>query len=540
LQCGHLLADRSKIVFESIKAEKEPGETLLTVSQSPAGLRIASVCAMLGTFMQVLDQTIANVALPYMQGSLAASRDQITWVLTSYIIASAIMTAPIGWLASRFGRRNLFVASLAGFTITSMACGAAQSLEQMIVFRLAQGVFGAALSPLSQATMLDAYPIEKRGQVMALWGMVVMVAPILGPTLGGFLTDNYGWRWVFYVNVPVGIVATIGVAIFLKQEKRDDIHGFDFAGFLFLSLALGGLQLVLDRGTSQDWFDSMEVVIEAVVAGLGVYLFAVHYWTAKQTFIPRGLFKDRNYVSALTLTFFVGVLMLATSALLPPYLQTLEGYSVFETGMLLAPRGIATMLTMLLVGRLAMKVDIRMMMGTGAIILLWSMWEMKSWTPDVPGSLLAATLFAQGIGMGFIFMPSNILAFSTLPPPLRTDGSALINLMRNVGSAIGVSVSSTVLAQQLQTMHASLAAHVTPFNRPLSLNAPSMMWNPQIPFGLTFLNGVIEKSAQVVAYSDAFLLMFYLSVPTLVVIFLMRRPQTSQASKPVEVEAIEI
>jgi MFS transporter, DHA2 family, multidrug resistance protein len=495
---------------------------------------------MLGTFMQVLDQTIANVALPYMQGSLAASRDQITWVLTSYIIASAIMTAPVGWLASRFGRRNLFIVSLAGFTLTSMACGAAQSLEQMIVFRLAQGIFGAALSPLSQATMLDAYPIEKRGQIMALWGMVVMVAPILGPTLGGFLTDNYGWRWVFYVNVPVGIIATTGVAIFLKQEKQEDIHGFDFAGFLFLSLALGGLQLVLDRGTSQDWFDSMEVTIEAIVAGLGVYLFLVHYWTARRTFIPHGLFKDRNYVSALTLTFFVGVLMLATSALLPPYLQTLEGYSVFETGMLLAPRGIATMLTMFVVGRLAMKMDIRVMMGTGAIILLWSMWEMKSWTPDVSDSVLAATLFAQGVGMGLIFIPSNIMAFGTLPAPLRTDGSALINLTRNVGSAIGVSVSSTVLAQQFQSMHASLATHVTPFNRALSQNAASMMWNPQLPFGLTFLDGIIARNAQVVAYSDAFLLMFYLSIPALIVIFLMRRPQTALVSAPVEMEAVEI
>src|SRR5271156_436587 len=236
--------------------------------ESKFELRIIMLCSMAGTLMQALDSTIANVALPYMQGSLAASRDQITWVLTSYIVSAAIMTAPVGWIASRFGRKNFAIVSLAGFTITSMMCGAAQTLDQMIIFRLLQGAFGAALSPLSQSIMLDLYPPEKRGSVMAIWGMGVMVGPILGPTLGGYLTDLYNWRWVFFVNLPFGIAAILGIVLFMREEGERKVPGFDWTGFVILGFALAGLQLALDRGETQDWFTSKEIIVEAVVAGL--------------------------------------------------------------------------------------------------------------------------------------------------------------------------------------------------------------------------------------------------------------------------------
>src|SRR5476651_240578 len=228
--------------------------------------------SMAGVLMQALDTTIANVALPYMQGSLSASRDQITWVLTSYIIAAAIMTSPVGWLAARFGKRNLFITSIAGFTIASMLCGASQSLEQIVLFRIIQGVFGAALLPLSQAVMLDMYPPAKRGNVMAIWGMGVMLGPILGPTLGGILTDAYGWRWVFYINVPFGIAAVAALMIFFKDTARDHTLKFDWFGFSALSVGLASLQLLLDRGTSKGWFSSSEIIIEAIVAGVALYL----------------------------------------------------------------------------------------------------------------------------------------------------------------------------------------------------------------------------------------------------------------------------
>src|SRR3984885_10663555 len=393
--------------------------------ESKFELRIVMLCSMAGTLMQALDSTIANVALPNMQGSLAASRDQITWVLTSYIVAAAIMTAPVGWLASRFGRKNVALVSLAGFTITSMMCGAAQTLDQMVVFRLLQGVFGAALSPLSQAIMMDLYPAQKRGQMMAIWGMGVMLGPILGPTLGGWLTESYNWRWVFYVNLPFGIASVVGIWLFLRDTHRDSSLRFDWFGFGALGFGLGALQLMLDRGTDQDWFGSTEIIIEAVLGGLALYLFTVHMLTSKATFIPREMFRDRNFVSALFLMFMIGLVMLASSALLPPFLQNLGGHTVTETGILMAPRGVGTMIAMVLAGRFATRFDPRYVMTGGLILLLWSMFEMSRWTPDIATWWLIVTTFIQGIGMGFVFVPMNLAAFATLPAHFRTHRSAL-------------------------------------------------------------------------------------------------------------------
>ncbi len=492
-------------------------------SYDPFALRVVLICSMAGVFMQALDSTIANVALPYMQGSLAASRDQVTWILTSYIVAAAIMTAPVGWLASRFGKKKFALVSLAGFTITSMMCGAAQSLEQMILFRLLQGMFGASLSPLSQAIMLDLYPPAKRGSIMAIWGMGVMLGPILGPTLGGYLTDAYSWRWVFYINVPFGIAAVLGIMLFFKDLPRDASMKFDWSGFAMLAIGLGALQLMLDRGTTKSWFDSGEIIVEAVIAGLGIYLFLVHMLTARNPFIPRPLFKDRNYLSAMMLMFVTGAILVASSALLPPYLQNLGGYSVSETGLLMAPRGFGTMFAMMFAGRMALKIDARFLIGLGTVLLAWSMWEMSGWTPSIsPWTLIWVTFF-QGIGMGFVFVPMNLIAFATMAQYLRTDGTAVMNLMRNVGSAIGVSVTTTVLTSSMQINHAQLASHVTPFNRALGVNAPSMFWNPQLPFGLQQINGIIEHNAQLIAYANDFLFMFFISLPAFVVVMMMKK-----------------
>ena len=500
-------------------------------------LRIVMLCSMAGTLMQALDSTIANVALPYMQGSLSASRDQITWVLTSYIVAAAIMTAPVGWIAARFGRKNFAIVSLTGFTIASMMSGAAQTLDQMIIFRLIQGAFGAALAPLSQSIMLDLYPASKRGTVMAIWGMGVMVGPILGPTLGGYLTDAYDWRWVFYVNLPFGIAAVTGISLFLRDTHRDESLKFDWFGFAMLGIGLAALQLMLDRGTTKDWFSSSEIVIYALLAGLGLYLFVVHILTTQKSFMPREIFKDRNFVTALFLMMLVSLIMLASSALLPPYLENLAGYSVTQTGLLMAPRGIGTMLSMVFAGRLAMRLDARHVMAVGTALLLWSLWEMSHWTPGVAAWWLCFVSFVQGIGMGLIFVPMNLIAFATLAPALRTDGSALFNLMRNVGSAVGVSITTTMLANSIQTMHAQLAGNVSPFNRALSVNAPSMMWNPNLPFGLAQLDSIVQYNAQIIAYANDFLFMFFISLPALFVLFFMRQPALLQ--KPPEIEVME-
>ena len=499
-------------------------------------LTIVMISSMAGVLMQTLDSTIANVALPHMQGSLSASRDQITWVLTSYIVSAAIMTAPVGWFASRFGKKRLALVSLTGFTVLSMLCGAAQTLDQMVLFRLLQGAFGAALSPLSQAIMLDLYPPEKRGSIMGIWSMGVMLGPILGPTLGGYLTESYSWRWVFYVNVPFGIAAVTGIALFFKDTSHDRTMRFDWFGFSVLMLGLGALQLMLDRGTDKDWFQSTEIVMEGVLAAVGIYLFVVHLLTARAPFMPPRMFNDRNFVSAMALMFVTGAVLLASSALLPPYLQNLSGYSVTDAGLLMAPRGLGTMASMMFAGRAVYKVDPRLLMTGGLASLIWSMWEMSQWTPEISVTTLTIVTVIQGFGMGFMFVPLNMTAFATLPTAVRTDGAALMNLMRNIGSAIGVSVTTTVHTNSVQTIHAQLAHYASPFNRAFGQNAPSMMMNPSIPFGLSAMNGLIELRAQIQAFANAFLFMALVSVPALLIVWLMKRPQFIPAmAKEIEV-----
>ena len=494
--------------------------------------------SMAGVLMQALDTTIVNVALPYMEGSLSASRDQITWVLTSYIIAAAIMTAPVGWLAARFGKKNLIITCIGGFTIASILCGAAQNLEQMVAFRLIQGIFGAALGPLSQAILLDMYPPARRGSVMAIWGMGVMLGPILGPTLGGVLTDAYNWRWVFYINVPFGIAACVALWIFFKDTARDNTLKFDFFGFGALSVGLASLQLLLDRCTTKDWFSSPEIVMEGLIAGIALYLFVVHMFTAKKPFIPVVIFKDRNFISGLVLMFVMGLVLLASSALLSPYLQNLAGRSVTQTGFLMVPRGFGVMFAMMFAGRLTMKMDPRILMSIGAALLCWSMWEMTSWTPGVSVGAVSWITFVQGVGMGLVFVPMNMVAFATLSPQLRTDGAGLSNLMRNIGSAFGVSITTTVLANSIQTIHSQLAGNASVFNRALGVNGPSMMMNPQIPFGLANLNSLIEYRATVQAYANDFLFMFLISLPVFLVIWMMKRPSFATGVKQ-EIEVVE-
>ena len=492
---------------------------------SIAARNIAVACAMAAMFMQTLDQTIANVALPHMQGSLSASRDQITWVLTSYIIATAILTAPVGWIASRFGKRRFIIVAVAGFTITSALCGMAQNLDQIIVFRILQGAFGAALGPLSQTMMMDMFPPERRGSVMGIWGMGVMLGPILGPTLGGYLTDALSWRWVFYINVPVGIAAVLGLAAFYRDPRSDRSLVFDWFGFALLALGLGALQLMLDRGSHEDWFDSNEIVAEGVLALLGLYLFAVHVVTAKRPFIRIEIFRDRNFSSATLLMFVTGGMLVSSSALLAPYLQTLGGYPVIDAGLLMVPRGVGTMIAMSVAGRIAMRFDPRVIITIGAVLLLATTWDMSRWTPDVTAATMASIGLVQGFGMGLMFVPMNLVAFATISPELRTDASAMMNLLRHLGGAISVSLTTVVLASSTQIVHAQIAENVDPFNRALGVGAPSMMWNPQTPFGLSAIDAEISRAALQIAYSNDFLFLFYTSLPALVLVWMMRRPQ---------------
>jgi DHA2 family multidrug resistance protein len=485
-------------------------------------------CTMVATLMQALDNTIANVALPHMQGSLGASRDQITWVLTSYVIAAAIMTAPVGWLAARFGRKQFFIVCLVGFTVTSMACGLAQNLPQEVVFRLLQGCFGAALVPLSQSIMLDLYPPKQRGMVMAIWATGVMIGPILGPTLGGYLTDLYDWRWVFFINVPFGIIAVVGLALFLGEQRRDASLRFDWMGFTALSLGLGAMQLAFDRGSSQDWYNSYEIIIETVLAGLGFYIFIIHMLTADKPFIPPRLFKDAGFLSGFFTMFAVGLVLFGSSALLPPYLQSLAGYSVTQAGLLMTPRGVGTMIMMMVAGRLSGIIDPRKLMGVGVLCLAGAMWDMTQWTPDVSVWRLSVVTMIQGAGIALVFSPLQVVGFATLDPKLRTDAAALFSLSRNIGSAIGITATSVILSSSVQTLHAQYSEQITPFNRALQSGAAGLFLGPTTPFGAQGIDAQIQYHALVASYANDFLLMFWVCVPLLPLLFFMKRPRKVQ------------
>ncbi|MFZ3042912.1 MAG: DHA2 family efflux MFS transporter permease subunit, partial [Thiobacillus sp.] len=327
-----------------------------------------AMSVMLATIMQALDTTIANVALPHMQGTMGATQDQISWVLTSYIVAAAIFMPLTGFITARWGRKRVFMWSVVGFTLASMLCGAAQTLPEIVLFRLLQGIFGASLVPLSQAVLLDTYPPEQHGKAMAMWGVGVMVGPILGPTLGGWLTEYYNWRWVFYINLPFGVLAWLGLAAFVRETPIDRTRRFDLLGFALLSLGIGAMQMMLDRGQSLDWFANPEIVVEALLAGLALYLFVAHIFTHDHPFIEPGLFKDRNFSVGLVLIFIVGIILLATMALLPPFMQSLLGFPVIDVGYLLAPRGVGTMIAMMMVGKFSGRVDVRYMIFFGLIL----------------------------------------------------------------------------------------------------------------------------------------------------------------------------
>ncbi len=487
-----------------------------------------TACVILAVIMQALDTTIANVALPYIQGSVSASADQINWVLTSYIVAAAIMTPPSGFLAAKFGRKRVLLAAIAGFVLASVLCGLAQSLTEIVGFRLLQGLFGASLVPLSQGILLDIYTIEERGSAMALFGVSVMVGPVLGPVIGGWLTDNMSWRWVFYINVPIGVLAFAGIVIFVSETKIDHAARLDWTGFGLLSLAIASLQLFLDRGEQLDWFSSSEIVVEAMVCAAAVYLLVVHTFTAENSFVRPVLFLDRNFAVSMLFIFIVGVTYLASLALMTPYLQTLMGYPVTTAGIVMGPRGVGTMVCMFIVGKLIGRVDTRFLLVAGLGLTAWAMYEMTGWTPDVSQWTIVRVGFIQGAGLGFLFVPLTTVAFSTLPPHLRGDGTGLYNLSRNIGSSVGISVVSALLTENVQANHADIAAYVTPFNHNFNAPAVAQYMGTATAAGRAMLDDIITEQATIIAYIDDFKLLMLMSIVAIPLVLLLRKPAGPQ------------
>jgi DHA2 family multidrug resistance protein len=494
---------------------------------------------MLATIMQTLDSTIANVALPHMQGTLSASQDQIAWVLTAYIVAAAIATPLTGWFVDRFGQKNIFLASIGGFTVASVLCGMSNSLAQIVAARLLQGVFGAALVPLSQVVLLDINPKEKQGSAMAIWGVGVMVGPILGPTLGGWLTDSYNWRWVFFINVPIGLLAAYGVWQYIRPVPGPRRLRFDMFGFATLSLAVGALQLLLDRGQQNDWFSSTETWIEAIALVVMSTYFAAHtaMTPADRSFVDFRLFRNQNFVTGVLFIFIVGLVLYATRALIPTMLETLMNYPVATTGLVTAPSGAGTMITMLVVGRLIGKVDLRLMLFLGFTITAVSLWQMGHYTIELSRGDIVWPGVIQGIGMGLVFVPLSAATFATLSPSMRAQGTALFSLVRNIGSSIGISLVQTMLVRNTVIAHTALTERVTYANSAWHNPAIAGAYDLSTPGGAALLDGTITQQAAMIAYIDDFWLMLFLTVAVTPLLLLIRPPGREKTSD-VDVHAV--
>jgi DHA2 family multidrug resistance protein len=480
---------------------------------------------MTASLLQILDTTIANVAIPRMQAALGATPDEVSWVLTSYILASAVGIPLTGWLSDRIGSRRLFILSTAGFVVSSMLCGMAQNITQMVLFRTLQGLTGSFISPLSQAAMLDVNRPSRQPQMMAIWGMGIMAGPILGPIIGGWLTDNWNWRWVFYVNVPLGVIA---LTILIAQLPSRPIikKRFDMFGFATIAISLMALQLLLDRGNHLDWFDSLEIWIYAVVLACAAWMGAVHFMTTPhQTLFDKRLFANPSFLIGLVFMVSMGIVMFATMALLPSMLQRLFGYSVIGTGWVMMPRGVGTLLSMQLSGILLRRgADPRALVVMGILLSSLSFWQMSAWSLQIDQWHVVLSGFLQGVGMGLLFIPINTTAFSTLPQELRTEGSSLLNLARSLGASAGIAVMTALLARNLQASHSDLASHVTASMTSLIDFSAIDRFQQAGATVLTAVDAEINRQAAMVAYVDDYYVMMWLSLLVLPLTLLMRRP----------------
>jgi len=513
--------------------------TAAAAALSPGARRaLLTICTMTATIMQALDTTIANVALPYMQGSLSASQDQISWVLTSYIVAAAVMTAPVGWLSDRFGRKKLFLVCVGGFTVASLLCALAQNITQIVAFRLMQGMCGAALVPLSQTALLDAYPIEQRGQAMGIWGVGIMLGPIMGPTLGGFLTENYSWHWVFLVNLPVGVLTVFGLLAFMDETKRQEHLRFDWFGFLALAAGIGSMQLLLDRGEQLGWFGSSEIVAELIISVVGFYYFFAHSLTTDEPFVRFAIFRDRNFLTGCFFMTVISLMLFSSMALAAPFIQNVLNYPIESAGWLLASRGLGTLFGMLMIGRLLRLFEARWLIFAGLILTALTMFEMNGFTDNTSARTIMLVGLMQGLGMGLVFIPLSTVAFLTLAPRFRTDGTAMLTLVRNVASSAGISVMIANLTAMTTTYHAHLAEFISPFNDALQSVDVTRWMDLATDQGRALADQMITMQAAIMAYANDFLLLAAICVASIPFVFAIGSTHSLRGGK-VAVEVVE-
>jgi len=497
---------------------------------------IVAIAVMFATFMEVLDTTVVNVSLPHIAGNLSATIDESTWVLTSYLVANAIILPMTGWLARNFGRKHLLMASVGGFTLSSLLCGLAPNLGLLVFFRLVQGATGGAMQPLSQAILLEAFPPEQRGKAMGFWGLGIVVAPILGPVLGGWLTDTYSWRWVFYINLPVGIASLIMTQLFIFDPAylRQEASKIDYWGIGLLALWIGSLQIALDLGQEHDWMSSLFISALIYIAIGGVIAFVVREWMAREPIVDLHVFKNRTYSAGVFLMTTLGFVLYGSTVLLPIMLQTLLGYPSMEAGIAMAPRGIGSLIGMPMVGMLVGKIDARKMVGfglfTGALTLFW-LGELNLnagyWDIFWPQ-------FFQGLGLSAVFVPLTTISMDPIPRERMGNATSLFNLMRNLGGSIGIALTGTMLARQQQAYVNVLGANVDAYSpqtqrafeaaRAGFLAAGSDMTTAtQRAYGALF--GTVQQQAAMVSFVLLFRILGVMFLLLLPLILIMRRPR---------------
>jgi DHA2 family multidrug resistance protein len=497
---------------------------------------IIAASVMLSTFMEVLDTTVVNVSLPHIAGSLSATVDESTWALTSYLVANAVILPMTGWLANYFGRKKLLMISVSGFTVASFLCGFAPNLKFLVIFRIIQGACGGGLQPLSQAVMLEAFPPEDRGKAMAFWGLGIVVAPMLGPVLGGWLTDSYSWRWVFYINIPVGILALIMTKLFIFDPPyiRRPSGRVDYWGIGMLALGVGALQIVLDKGQEEDWFSSDWITALAVIAVVGLAAFILYeLFFAKHPVVDLHVFKKRTYATGVFLMTTLGFVLYGSLVLLPIFLQTLLGYPALQAGFAMAPRGMGSFLAMPVVGLIMSRFDARKLLALGIATSAFTLVQLSWLNLDAGYWDVFWPQIIQGVALGFLFVPLTTVTMDPIPNQEMGNATSIFNLMRNIGGSMGIATVTTILARREQMHINVLGAHVTPY----SLGTTTMLENLRQAFiaagadsytatqrAYAAVFGMAARQAAVISFVEVFWMLGMLFLVVIPLILLMGRP----------------
>ncbi len=500
---------------------------------------LISLAVMSATVLQALDTTIVNVALPHMQGQLGATPDQISWVLTSYLVASGVCMPLTGYFADRLGQKNFLLLSILGFVVSSALCGLSTNLAEIVLFRLTQGVFGAALVPMSQSIMVQTFPAEERGRAMAIWGIGVMVGPILGPTLGGYITEVVNWRWTFYINLPVGILSLFLAWRMVPDTPRRE-RSMDWLGMVLMSCAVGGLQFVLDRGTEADWFSSWAIRLAAVLSAIGLLGFLYHGLTRphKAMFDPR-IFHDRNFATASLLLAVFGLGMYGAMVLQPMMLETLLNYPTSTTGLIMAPRGVASMISMMLVGKLITRIQPRALIAFGIVLSAIGSHAMTMYSLDIDKWWLIWPVIVQGFGLGMIFVPLSTVAFSTLPKEQSAEAAGVYSLMRTVGSSVGISIATTVMTRYMQVTWNQLGGHISLYNPALNSYLKGLHVTLADPTAIAVLAQSLANQAQMLGVLDAFKLISWSFIAMLPMVLMIGRAKQHTTKEEAMAAAIE-